>query len=96
MTYAPIRRVSHYVAKYSYGIYLSHVAAICVSVYVLRFQPMPMRVAAFVALFCLLPVAFYHLVEEPMIRVGALVAKKIGAGSVPRVTENTLELEPAP
>ena len=96
MTATPIRVISHYVARYSYGVYLSHIAAVCVAVHVLQTFSMTVRIAAFVVIFCVLPVVFYHVVEEPMIRLGARVAKKIERGEAPRVDETTLELEPAP
>jgi peptidoglycan/LPS O-acetylase OafA/YrhL len=64
--------------------------------YVLRAHSMPLRVAAFFALFLGLPVIFYHTVEQPMIRVGAKVAKRLSNGGSSRVSEKELELEMAP
>lgn len=96
ISWRPVQVASHYIARYSYGVYLTHIAAICVSVYVLRAHSLGLRIAAFVALFIGLPVVFYHLVEEPMIRLGARLAGHIGSGKAPRVTDKTLELEMAP
>ena len=96
LTWTPVRVAAHTIAKYSYGVYLGHIAAIGVSVYVLRDHSLALRVAAFFGLFCGLPVVFYHAVEEPMIRVGARLAKRMERGEAPRVTERSLELEPAP
>lgn len=96
MSWRPVRVLSHYVARYSYGVYLTHMAAICVSVYVLRTHSMAVRVAAFVAMFTGLPVVFYHVVEEPMIRLGAKLAGHMGPGRSPRINDTTLELEMAP
>ena len=96
MHWKPIQIASHYVAKYSYGIYLTHISAIVVSVYMLRGYSLFARIATFTVMFLVLPFLLYHLLEEPMIRLGARLAKKIGGGKVPKINEAALELEPAP
>ncbi len=97
MTAKPIQLASHYIAKYSYGIYLTHISALAIAIHVLRHHSREVRFAVFIGLFCVLPVAFYHAVEEPMIRLGARLASRIKtARPVPRITENELELEMAP
>jgi len=96
MTNKPISIASHYIAKYSYGVYLTHLIAIGVSVHLLRDYSLGIRILAFIATFVLLPIVLYHTVEEPLIRLGARLAKKIGSGPVTPVTEQTLELEMVP
>lgn len=96
ITWEPLRRLSAAIARYSYGIYLTHMAAIAVSIYILRNEPLAVRVAAFVVLFCGLPVLLYHLVEEPMLRYGARLVRRIESGVSPRIDERTIGLEPAP
>lgn len=66
---------AHYVAKYSYGIYLSHAALIKWT------QTLPIPNAAQVAVLAVLavivPIALYFLIEHPMILVGRRLAKRI-------------------
>jgi peptidoglycan/LPS O-acetylase OafA/YrhL len=66
---------SHFIAKYSYGIYLSHFFCIWFAFERLGKLPAFAKISVFVALAVGLPVLFYHLLEEPMIRVGKRVAK---------------------
>ena len=71
----PIKKFAHVVAKYSYGIYLSHVAVMMWSF------GLPIAAAAkwaiFVALAAVVPVAMYHVIEHPMILAGQRVPKHI-------------------
>jgi peptidoglycan/LPS O-acetylase OafA/YrhL len=82
-----LRWISHRIATYSYGIYLSHQFAIWfVSD---RMGPFPIwtRVAILILLLVGLPVALYHGIEKPMIKIGVRVAEKWGTkeASVPAV-----------
>lgn len=95
-TNATVRKVAHTIAKYSYGIYLTHVTALMVLVHALQGQALPVRLLGFAAALILPPVLLYHLVEEPMIKLGARVARRMHTGKVPRVTEAVLNTEPAP
>jgi len=69
--------LAHSVAKYSYGIYLSHEPLLWL---VFRHLQMPrlLRWAVFPLLLVLVPVAAYHLIEDPCIKLGASLAKKLG------------------
>jgi peptidoglycan/LPS O-acetylase OafA/YrhL len=58
------------VARYSYGIYLSHVPMLWLCFQRLPAFSMAARWLSFAALMCIVPVALYHLLEEPMIRAG--------------------------
>ena len=96
MTSSSVKIASHYVARYSYGVYLFHPVAICISIYLLREHSPALRVASFLGAVTVLPVAFYHGLEAPMIRYGARLAKRLQPGVAPRLTERAMELEPAP
>ncbi|MFI5298474.1 MAG: acyltransferase family protein [Polyangiales bacterium] len=67
-------RIFHGIAKYSYGIYLSHVPILWFSFKRLNGQPIGVRWAVFVALMTLVPVVLYHVLEEPLIQLGARLA----------------------
>jgi peptidoglycan/LPS O-acetylase OafA/YrhL len=63
------------VAKYSYGIYLSHLPVmtmIFMTVWALGF-----KIAACTALLALAPIALYHCLEAPCIRLGARIADSV-------------------
>jgi peptidoglycan/LPS O-acetylase OafA/YrhL len=72
-----INRVAATVAKYSYGIYLLHAPALYVVFGLWQPGPLVVEVPLFVALTAVLSVAAYHLIEEPLVRVGRRLA---GAG----------------
>lgn len=66
----PLNEVAATVAKYSYGIYLSHG-------FILEHTanlPLGARIAVCLLLIVCVPVALYHLVEAPMIRVGKAIS----------------------
>ena len=95
-TNATVRKVAHTLAKYSYGIYLTHVTALMVLVHALKQSSTPVRWGGFTAALILPPILLYHAVEEPMIKLGARLARHWGNRGVPRVTEAVLNAEPAP
>jgi peptidoglycan/LPS O-acetylase OafA/YrhL len=43
-----------------------------------------------------LSILLYHMVEEPMIRLGSRLAKRIESVRTPSLTEEALNMEPAP
>lgn len=61
---------SNTIAKYSYGIYLTHVAAMTIAFKQLASYPMYYQVIAFVVMAVSFPVLAYHLIEHPMIKFG--------------------------
>jgi peptidoglycan/LPS O-acetylase OafA/YrhL len=65
------------IARYSYGIYLVHFVLIWLAFDHLGEAPWIVQFAVFAALLVALPVALYHLVERPMIRVGERVARAL-------------------
>ena len=65
---------THLVSKYSYGIYLSQFFCIWFAFEYLRHWSLPEKWTVFLVLASGLPVFFYHLLEEPMIRLGKKIA----------------------
>jgi peptidoglycan/LPS O-acetylase OafA/YrhL len=64
------------IAKYSYGIYLTHVAAIWVAFVALRAMPLAVRWLTFVVLAAGLPLIAYHMIERPMIGLGIRISER--------------------
>ena len=96
ITSVPVRRVAGTLARYSYGIYLTHFIGIAIAVHLLRGHSVLLRGAVFLLVVGGLSYALYHLVEEPMIRAGARLARRIEPGPSPKINEAALDLEPAP
>jgi peptidoglycan/LPS O-acetylase OafA/YrhL len=74
---------SHFIAKYSYGIYLTHFFCIWFAFERLGNFSALVKIPVFIALSVGLPVLFYHLLEEPLIRVGKRVAKTYSRATRP-------------
>ena len=72
-----IVRASHAVAKYSYGIYLSHPFAIVLGLYLLRGHSLALQLSVELAGIVILSVAAYHFLEYPLIRVGSRIAARV-------------------
>ncbi len=60
----------HYIAKYSYGIYLCHLPILSFCLVRLHSLPITVRCMVLVALMLIVPVALFHLLEEPCIKFG--------------------------
>ena len=73
-----LRAGSHALAKYSYGIYLSHIVVMWFSFVKLAAEPLAVQWCIFVVLSAALPFLAYHLLESPMIRFGAVLARRTG------------------
>jgi peptidoglycan/LPS O-acetylase OafA/YrhL len=70
---------SHYLAKYSYGAYLSHFAAIYLAFELGSHLAITLQIMIFITLLAVMPILLYHAIEEPMINLGknlALAEKK--------------------
>jgi peptidoglycan/LPS O-acetylase OafA/YrhL len=65
------------VAKYSYGIYLSHAAVMLIAFETLANHSAVLRWTTFIFLAVLVPVAMYHLIEHPMIRLGKVATRRV-------------------
>jgi peptidoglycan/LPS O-acetylase OafA/YrhL len=88
ISWPPLARAAHLVAKYSYGIYVSHVAVFWVAISPMSHFPTPVRVLTGAALSVIAPVALYHAVEHPCIRLGARYAERF------RRAQNTRTVTP--
>ncbi len=74
---------SHTVAKYSYGIYLAHIIAMWLAFVQLKTYPAWAQWGIFAVVAAGLPVAAYHLLEHPMIRLGSVISGNIAHGFRP-------------
>lgn len=74
MTGKVVKRVSHEVAKYSYGIYLAHPFGIWIGFFLLRQASLPIKILVELACSITFAIASYHLIEKPMIRLGSRIA----------------------
>jgi peptidoglycan/LPS O-acetylase OafA/YrhL len=83
-----LTQTCHYIAKYSYGIYLSRFAIIYFAFQRGASLPMALQVSLFLSLLVAVPVFLYHAIEDPMIRLG----KKIAAGRLTAETNGAVPL----
>ena len=72
-----LKRISKWIARYSYGIYVSHVPIMWVCLVRLRFGAMTVRAALAVLLTAAVSVAAYHCLEEPAIRLGKRLTARL-------------------
>jgi peptidoglycan/LPS O-acetylase OafA/YrhL len=73
---APVaNRVFHLIAKYSYGIYLSHHPILWGAFIGLAAEPVWVRAGLAVLLLVAIPVILYHTLENPFIRLGMWLAE---------------------
>lgn len=79
MTSTALARASHLIARYSYGVYLSHFVCIWFVFVALPGLSLPARILLFATLLIAVPVALYHIVEAPMIGWGSRVARRASA-----------------
>lgn len=70
-----LQKACHYVARYSYGIYLVHFICIWFAFVELSKLSLALRWVFFAAITIVIPIALYHLVESPMINLGRKIAK---------------------
>jgi peptidoglycan/LPS O-acetylase OafA/YrhL len=71
LTFRPLCRACQLVARYSYGVYLTHGICIWFALDALSLLPAPLRWSLFIVLTVTTPVFLYHLVEAPLIGVGS-------------------------
>jgi peptidoglycan/LPS O-acetylase OafA/YrhL len=67
---------SRLIAKYSYGVYLTHPFALVIGLYLLRGHSLGLRLLAMAVPLVVLPIVAYHLLEHPMIRIGSRLARR--------------------
>jgi len=66
--------ISKQIAKYSYGVYLTHLFALVIGLYLMRGHSLGVRLLLMVVPLVALPVLAYHLMERPMIQLGSKLA----------------------
>jgi peptidoglycan/LPS O-acetylase OafA/YrhL len=71
------------IAKYSYGIYLSHAIVLWLSFVALKEAPLALQIVIWLIGSVGLPVLFYHVVEDPMIAAGVRITRKMTRTSKP-------------
>jgi peptidoglycan/LPS O-acetylase OafA/YrhL len=71
-----LRRASHLVAQYSYGVYLTHYFCIWLAFVKLQFLPRVSQLAIFTVAVMLVPIFLYHLFELPLITAGRKLAEE--------------------
>jgi len=69
-------------AKYSYGIYLTHVPVFWLCFWRLQRLPFGWQCALAAALSCLMPFLAYHAIEEPFILLGKRLAERRRQGPI--------------
>ena len=72
-----LRKASHAIAKYSYGIYLAHVLCLWLAFSKLQALGPAVGWSVFLVTVVLLPIALFHAIEAPMIRAGAWVVQQL-------------------
>lgn len=84
------------IARYSYGIYLAHFVLMWLAFDRLGGQPWTVQLGVFGAALVVVPVALYHLVERPMIRVGERVARALYPRAARPAAAAVARAEPSP
>jgi len=74
-----LRAISHRIATYSYGIYLSHQFCIWFVADPMNSFPLWSRILVLTAMLITIPIVLYHAIEKPMIKVGADLAERWSA-----------------
>jgi len=74
ITAAWLCTASHYIARYSYGMYLAHPFAIVLGLYCMPHQPLAIQLGVMLGATAILSVGAYHLLEHPLIQVGSWIA----------------------
>ncbi len=69
-------RASHQIAKYSYSLYLAHPFSLVLGLYLMPHRPLALQLFVILGSLAVFAVAGYHLLEEPMIKLGSLLANR--------------------
>lgn len=76
-----LRKAAAWIAKYSYGIYLSHVIIFWIAFILLRGYPGWVQAAVCAVLSVTVPVAMYHAIEHPAILAAVKLADRFSPNS---------------
>jgi peptidoglycan/LPS O-acetylase OafA/YrhL len=71
-----LNRISHLIAKYSYGLYLGQVPVLWLVFIRFHAAPAWAKWMSFIILIVFVPVVSFHIVEEPFIRIGARLSAR--------------------
>lgn len=74
-----IVRPAQQIAKYSYSVYLLHIPALIFVLSYLPGLPLAMKVIVFLALTTVLSFISFHVIEDPLIRLGKRLAQRVQA-----------------
>jgi peptidoglycan/LPS O-acetylase OafA/YrhL len=88
-------RISHIVAKYSYGVYLLHIPALYFTVLWHREWPAGVRWSLFPVVLAVLSWVAFHMIEEPAIRLGQRLTVARPRMRMDARTHTSLASEPA-
>jgi peptidoglycan/LPS O-acetylase OafA/YrhL len=69
------KKIFQSIAKYSYGIYLSHLPVLWFAFEGMAGRPAALRAIVCIAMLTMIPVLLYHAIEDPFIRLGAALAR---------------------
>ncbi|THJ23739.1 MAG: acyltransferase [Nitrospira sp. CG24D] len=72
-----LRTAVAWIARYSYGIYLTHLYALWIAFVVLNDYPLGVRWLVLLVLSAGLPVVLFHLIEAPMMALGVRLAGQL-------------------
>ena len=74
--YPALNSLTHQIAKYSYGLYLGQVPVLWYAFVKLKDRSPSLQWCVFLVLIVAGPFAFYHLIEEPFIKLGKMVSTR--------------------
>jgi peptidoglycan/LPS O-acetylase OafA/YrhL len=72
-----LRVGAHYIAKYSYGVYLTHGTILWFTVEKLAGHSWALRAPLCLILLVAVPMVLFHTIEDPFINLGARLAKRL-------------------
>jgi len=72
-----VSQAAHQIAKYSYGIYLSHIPIMWVVRVVMGGKPIALRLVVFVVAAVVVPMLAFHLLEAPGIQLGKRLSNRL-------------------
>ena len=93
MTSRSIVRPAHYVAKYSYGIYLLHVPALMFVMHYMHSLPLALKMSVFLLLTAFLSVLSFHAIEDPLVRMGKRITQQTQSQPTPGVNPDRVRGE---